>query len=116
MRVEHGLGLVAGEVAKLDAEGAAGGAVVAGGGKEDAGIGVDEGVWEFAGGAEVEEFEFLGARVEEEVCPVRVCLHEFEFSDFAQAEPEDLGADPIFLVLCEVLRFGDAGAFHVVHG
>ncbi len=116
MRVEHGLGLVAGEVAELDAEVAAGGAVVAGGGEEDAGVGVDKGVWEFARSAEVEEFELLGHGVEEEVCPIGVCLHEFEFGDFAQAEAEDLGADPVFLVLGEVLRSGDADAFHVVHG
>ncbi len=74
---------MAGEVAELDAEGAAGGAVVAGGGEKDAGVGIDEGVWEIARGAEVEEFEFLGGGVEEEICPIGVCLHELELGDFA---------------------------------
>ncbi len=107
---------MAGQVAELNAEVAAGGAVRAGGGEEDAGVEGDKVFGKVAGGAEVEEFEFLGGGVEEEVRPVGVCLHESEFRDFAQAEAEDLGAYPVFLFLGEVLGFGDADAVHKVHG
>ena len=116
MRVQHGLGFVAGQVAELDAEVTAGGAVGAGGGEEDMGVEGDEVFGEVTGGAEIEEFEFFGGGVEEEVCPVGVCLHEFKFCDFAQAEVEDLSTDPVFLLLVEVPGFGDAGAMHKVHG
>lgn len=54
--------------------------------------------------------------VEEEVGPVGVRLHELEFGDLAQAEAEDLRADPIALVLCEVGSLGHADAFHALHG
>ena len=52
----------------------------------------------------------MGGRIVEEIRPIGIRLHEFEFGDFAQAETQDVGADPVFLVLGEGLDFGDAGA------
>ena len=84
MRVEHGEGFVAGEIAQLDGEVAATRAVVARSGEEDAGVGQDELVWIFARGAEVEELEFARGGVVEEIGPVGVGLHVFELGDFAE--------------------------------
>ena len=107
---------MAGEVAELDAQVFAGRGVAAGGGEQDLGVRGDEGGGEVAGGAEVEELEFLGGGVKEEVGPVGVGLHEAEFGDFAQAEAQDLRADPVFLVLGELVgALGDANAGHEVH-
>lgn len=113
---QHRGRLVAGEVAELDGKVAAGGAVVARGGAEDVDVGLYEAVGEVPGGAKVEELELLGAGVEEEVGPVGVGLHEAELDDLPQAEAQDLGADPIFLLLGEIWRFGDANALHSLHG
>lgn len=113
---QHGSGLVAGEVAEVNGEVAAGLAVVARGGVEEADVRVDEGGGEGAAGTEVEELEFVAGRVEEEVGPVGVGLHEAELGDLAQAEAEDLGADPVLLGLGEGGGgFGDAGAVHSLH-
>ena len=55
--------------------------------------------------------------IEEEVCPIGVCLHKPELYDFAQAEAQDLRADPVLLLLRKVLRvLSDADAGHEVHG
>ena len=115
MRVEHSLGFVACEVAELDGEVTAAVAVVARGGEEDTDVRVDEFVRVVAGGAKVEEFEFVGRGVEEKVCPVGVCLHEFEIGDFAQTEAENMGSYPVLLGLGERLRFGNADTFHAFH-
>lgn len=65
---------------------------------------------EIAAGAEIEEFEFICLGVEEEISPIGIRLHEFEFYDFAEAETEDVRSYPVFLGLGEVWGFGDADA------
>ena len=110
MRVQHGLALMPGQVAELDGEVAHGSPVRAGGCEEGTDVGRYEFGGEVAAGAEVEELEFLRGGIVEEVGPVGIRLHEFEFCDFAQTEAEDVGADPVLLVLSEVLGFGDADA------
>lgn len=107
---------MAGEVPQLDGEVAALLAVVAGGGAEDADVGVDEPGWEVSGGAEVKEFEFLRGGVVEEVSPVGVCLHVFELGDFPETEAEDLRADPVPIGLSELWQLCHPSAFHALHG
>ena len=85
------------------------------GGAEDVDVGLYEAVGEVPGGAKVEELKLLSAGVEKEVGPIGVCLHEAELDDLPQAEAQDLGADPIFLLLGEILRFGDTNALHSLH-
>ena len=113
VRVEHGSALMPGQVAQLDAQVAHGGAVGAGGGAQGAHVGSDEAVGEVAAGAEIEELEAVRRGVVEEVGPVGVRLHELELGDFAQAEAEDLGANPVALLLGEGLHLGDAGPVEV---
>lgn len=108
--VDHAGRLVAGEVAELDAELVAGLAVVARGGDQGADVLLDEVERVLAGGAEVEEFESVRVGVVEEVGPVGVCLHVAEFDDFAEAQAEDLRADPVALGLREGGDFGDGDA------
>ena len=73
-------------------------------------VGFDEFIGEIAAGAEVEEFEFVGRGVIEEVGPVGICLHEFELCDFAQAETEYMCPYPISLLLIKCLDFSDTNA------
>ena len=116
MRLAHGLGLVACEISQLDRQIATANAVTARGGEQEADVGEDELVGILTRGAEVKELEFARGRVVEEIGPVGVGLHVFELSDFAEAQPQDLCADPVPVGLGEALSFGDADAFHALHG
>lgn len=116
VRLQHGLRLEAGQVAELNGKVTAGFAIIAGCGEQDSNVGVDELAGELARGAEVEELQPLCLRVEEEIGPVRIRLHELELRDFSQAEAKDLGTDPVSLILCEVLSLGHANSFHPFHG
>ena len=115
MRLQHARRLMAREIPELDAQIAARGAVLARRRAQDADVGEDEFIRVRARGAEVEELELVGGGVVEEVGPVGVRLHVSEFGDFAQAEAQELGADPILLGLGEILDLGDADAFHALH-
>ena len=113
VRSEHGFALPPGQVAQLDAQFPDRGAVAARGRDQGPDVGPYEAVRELAAGAEVEQLELARRGVVEEVGPVGVRLHELELGDLAQAEAQDLGADPVALVLGEAVDFSDAGAVQV---
>ena len=114
VRVEHGFTLPTRQVAQLDAQIPDGGAVGARRRDQSPDVGFDEAVREVAAGAEIEELESVGRGIVEEIRPVGIRLHELELGDLAQAEAQDLGADPVALVLGEGLDFGHAGAVEVL--